>query len=350
MFFIIFLLNSCERNNELNWDIEGLYEVKSATSYSVSDSLIIEYEDNSYIYFNDYTKWKTDYFVFLNKENFEEDIEYKIIAKHKGFDDLKYYYKKSDIEEIVEIYDSNKMFHNISQDMFDFLSNTEILNLKYGNDALNKYKKDYEGELSDLFFEYSNCIDTCFANQRIEIIGGMLNEIKLDHYWVDDWKVEPCNLIDWLNSLSHDSLINIIPLDYCQQDLIGKSVKILSYIQEGDIGLVREEFYSNNTFNEISDVETILSLLSNELVNLNFDSKERIVVERLKSKVDSKYFKTDSIDLTRVNIPLFEEGNRESPSYVLMQSFTKKEGIFKLVGFYIYDPSGEEVSSDIISL
>jgi hypothetical protein len=97
---LLLLLSSCYSEEKVDWKIDELYEVKDVSIVETEDTIEIEYIDESYIFFDEYCKWKTDFFIFLNQSKIEGSKVYKITNNNNGKEGKTYIYNPSDIREV----------------------------------------------------------------------------------------------------------------------------------------------------------------------------------------------------------------------------------------------------------
>ena len=154
----------------------------------------------------------------------------------------------------------------------------------------------------------------------------------LSHFWHNSVKVEPCHLVNWMNSLPN-GLIKINERIYCEKDLLSKSKKVLSHLRKRDLEQIRLAFYSNNFFNEINFSNEILTKYQDELKKLVIEDEEMIAVGNMMLNINSKYIEKDTLDVIRVIFPMSSELNSGKINKYLIQTYVIKDGIYKLLGF-----------------
>jgi hypothetical protein len=328
---LLLLLSSCYSEEKVDWKIDELYEVKDVSIVETEDTIEIEYIDESYIFFDEYCKWKTDFFIFLNQSKIEGSKVYKITNNNNGKEGKTYIYNPSDIREVKNLYEKNEMFRNITYDIFNELTISEISNLVQANFSLNQYSKEYSGNLSDLMYDYTMCDDSCFAIDRLKFMGEMLNEVQLEHFWHNEVRIAPCHLVKWMNELPNGQ-IEVDAKLYCKQGLIPKSKEMLSFLKKRDLEQIRLAFYSNNYFNEVSFGGEILKRYQDDLKDLVIEDEEIVMTEDVRLSVNSKYIKADSLDVTNIVLPISSEINSGNIKKFLVQTYVFHEGEYKLIG------------------
>ena len=220
---LLLLFSSCHSEEEkIDWKINELYEVKNVSKVEKNDTINIKYTDDSFVYLDEYCKWKTDFFIWLNESKLRENKVYKITNHNDGEKDNTYIYNQNDIQEVKDLYEDNEMFRQITYDIFNELTISETYCLAQANFTLNQHYQNYNGNLSDILYDYTVCDDSCFASNRLNLLGKMINEVKFVHFWHNDIEIEPCHLVNWMNSLPN-GLIEIDERMYCKKDIISKS-------------------------------------------------------------------------------------------------------------------------------
>jgi hypothetical protein len=182
-----------------DWGKSQLYKVSSIIATKKVDTLEITVDDNSYIWFDEYVKWKSDYVIKLNYEKIGqiENVKTKFIQTGKEIKH-EFYYSQNDIISLLNNYSLNQVFDSISSIVLGSFEPADIMNLRNANNYLNETLKDYNGDIVQLFSDFSLCQDSCKAENRLRFIGEMFKEIKLDDFWSED-KIDSDGFIERLN-------------------------------------------------------------------------------------------------------------------------------------------------------
>ena len=197
-------MSSCTSSfeKEHTWDKADLYKVKNIESTKNSDTTIVYINDHSFIYYDEYNIWKSNYFIWHNREKLRDVQILKIRSVQEGRDfAMDGIYLNDNINATINQYANNATFDSISHLVLSSFEPIEIMNLRNAHNYLNDYYKDYQGTFVDLLLDFSVCNDSCFASRRIKLIGEMLYEVKLDDYWHDNKKVDADDLILKLNKI-----------------------------------------------------------------------------------------------------------------------------------------------------
>ena len=182
-----------------DWENSKLYKVKSVTAENLIDTLEITVVDNSYIWFDEYVKWKSDYLIWLNREKLSltKNIKTKFIQDGKNMTH-EFLYLRKDIDAILNTYSYNSKLDSISSVILSVFEPADLMNIRNANHYLNETLKEYDGNFVQLMYDFSTCENNCFAEKRLRFIGNMLHEVKLDDFW-SDGKIEPNGFIERLN-------------------------------------------------------------------------------------------------------------------------------------------------------
>jgi len=339
--FILIFFQSCSSSvSDVSdeWNIDSLYEVNLLSKTEYSDTIELQYNDDSYLFFDEYSKWQSDYFIWLNKSKFKTDKIYTIKSILKTDEIKSFTYSYDDITGIVEIYEANKNFVDLTYDIFNTLSRIEVRNLLIANSVVAERKKESYIQFSDVLYDYIDCTDTCDASKRLQFLAMMINEVKLEHMWHKELRVEPCRLIQWINNIPND-LVYEEERSYCEHNLLDRSLEVLKHIQKGETEDIKSEFYSNNYYESISQKDAIFTLYKDGTKNLVLENFERIQVVEEKIKTLNKYIKEDSLDLVSLHLPMSIKQNTGDPKYILVQSYAYVGDEYKLVSLFVYDPS-----------
>ena len=201
---IIFLIFSCSGiSTDAKWDDAGLYKIVSINSEVVNDTTIVTLNDNSYIYYDEYMMWKNGYLIYTNKELLDNVEILKILAVQDGRDyAMEGIYFPEHIKGTINAFVSNSIFDSISKYVLKNFDPTEYANFRSAHLYLNEEEKNYNGQVNNLFEDFSFCTsDDCFAYQRIKLIGEMLQEVKLRSYWHKEKRIDANELITKLNHI-----------------------------------------------------------------------------------------------------------------------------------------------------
>jgi hypothetical protein len=189
------------KSNKIKWKFEKLYKVDLVVERFLSDTLNIWVNDDSYIWSKEYVKWKSDYFLWMNQNQFTNVKTVKTHFVQDGKDFVQeYIYDKNDLKKIVNLYSKNNRYDRIASIVLGKFEPTEIVNLRDAHQFLNDEQKEYGFDFVRLLYDFSNCKSKCFAEKRLRFIGEMLQEVKLYDFW-SDTKVEPEGFIRKLNEI-----------------------------------------------------------------------------------------------------------------------------------------------------
>jgi hypothetical protein len=185
--------------NIKEWPEPSLYKIEDVVAQQKPDTLIITAFDNSYMWFDEYVKWKSDYLIWLNHQKFKNinNIKTKLIKKGKPMKQ-EFIYSGNEIHNLVRKYSSNPTFDSISSIVLGSFTPTDMMNLRNAHNYMNKNRGGYNKDIAELFYDFSLCEPGCFAEERLRFLGEMLKEIQLDDFWSED-KVKPDDFIQRLN-------------------------------------------------------------------------------------------------------------------------------------------------------
>jgi hypothetical protein len=124
----------------------------------------------------------------------------------------------------------------------------------------------------------------------------------------------------------------------CKKDTIDTNeqlINIVKHLQEGDIDNIKKDFYSDEYFDDLPNVEQTLKQYKLLIENLEIDKKENIILEEGKQIITSKYLPKDSILITTALIPLGVNLPSPVPPYFVELNFIIVENEIKLLGLKV---------------
>ena len=149
-------------------------------------------------------------------------------------------------------------------------------------------------------------------------------------------------------------LIFIIIITFCSSckkdtiDTNDKLINIVKHLQEGDIDKIKKDFYSDDYFDELQNVEQTINQYKLLIGNLEIDKKENIIFEESKQIITSKYLPKDSILITTALIPLGVYLPSPVPTYFVELNFIIVENEIKLLGLEVTSTKGPPEINELV--
>ena len=245
---LFFVILACQTENTTKKVLttRDLWKVQLLNRQKIHDTLLVNFQDNSWNAFDGYVKLKGQ--VFLNN-NYDSLKEFKYIQlrfKQKIDSTIVLNFNQNEVEQIHKAYESNpflKRNHTIVTRSF---SVNEYWNLKGAvkqfNDVIEGSKTKSPVELIDRVSESQQNKDT--ANpyvKKLKFIRGFFYEEGMIDAWHEVHpKISARKLVNKLdNILSFDLKYPIKKLN-----LYEKVQDILNHIQKADTTYLKNEFYT----------------------------------------------------------------------------------------------------------
>lgn len=126
-----------------------------------------------------------------------------------------------------------------------------------------------------------------------------------------------------------------------------KAIGIVKQLQAGDVEGVKSNFYSNEYFDELQNVEEAIPFYKSVLADLQIGAKENIEIEDHRGKITSEFFPKDSVTIMTAEIPIAVEMPSPIPKYIVMLHFVEADKDYKLVALDMKSTKIEDAANEL---
>jgi len=133
----------------------------------------------------------------------------------------------------------------------------------------------------------------------------------------------------------------------CKKDINEQSISIVESFQNGDVEKIKKEFYSDEYFNDLPNIEKIIKQYKPLIGNLEIDKKENIILETRKGTIINNHFPKDSVLITSVYVPVAVKMPSPIPSYFVQLHFVNDDDSYKLVAFDLKNTEVPESANEL---
>jgi len=167
----------------------------------VNDTASIVFNDDSWIWFDEYVNWRINYILWNNKQNFDTSEPLKLIILHQEGDGITHeaVLDPIAIRTIMDAFDYNPRFQRVSEYFLNEFNPDEVMAIRDANSAMNEFYGD-SIQFTKMFFNLSRCEDSCQAYDRLVVLIEMVEEIGLTDFFSHE-KLDASNFVIKMNEV-----------------------------------------------------------------------------------------------------------------------------------------------------